>query len=112
MKKIILSALFLLFTLSAAGFCYAETVDIEGIADSFQNATDLKKSQILADNLGKEISSGGMASNVDEYDFFDTANNIKGSYYRLTTEQQKTKNNLRRLQVRQNAFIRNKADCH
>lgn len=93
MKKIIFSMLFLLIISGTASFCYAETMDIEGIIDSFQKATDLQKGQILADNIGKEISSGGMAGNVDEYDFFDTVNNIKGSYYRITTEQQKTKNN-------------------
>jgi len=71
----------------------AGALKIEKIVDDFQNATDLQREQILKDTLGKEISAGGIVSNVGEYDFFDIVNDLKGSYYQLSTEQQKTKNN-------------------
>ncbi len=93
MKKIIASVFLFLFILGAGSLCYAEAMDIEGVVDSFQKATDLQKNQILEENSGRAISCGGIVNNVGEYDFFDTVNDIRGSYYRLTTEQQKTKNN-------------------
>lgn len=93
MNKIIkLFVFFLIFVLSGVSFSYTKTIDIEELVDNFQKATDLQRDQILQDNLGKEISGAGTVSNAGEYDFFDTVNDIKGTYYQVSTQQQKTKN--------------------
>ena len=94
MKRITRNWMFLLaFILGITGVSYCAQMDIADLVDKFQNATDLQKDQILADNLGKEITAGGVVINAGEYDFFDTVNDIKGTYYQVGTEQQKTKNN-------------------
>jgi hypothetical protein len=93
MKKIISCALFLILVFGIYSFSYSEALDIGGLVDSFQKATDLQRDQILKDNLGKEIASGGIVSNAGEYDFFDTVNDFKGTYYQVSLQQQKTKNN-------------------
>jgi len=86
-------ALSLCFVSLACGFSYCDTLDTEGLVDSFQKATDLQREQILKDNSGKEISASGIVTNAGQYDFFDAANDIKGTYYQVITQQQKTKNN-------------------
>ena len=82
------------FLLGLGKFAYAETTDIAGLVDNFYKATDLQREQILKDNLGKEVSAGGKVNNVGEYDFYDMANDLKGAYYQVTTESEKTKNNV------------------
>ncbi|MDO8663163.1 MAG: hypothetical protein Q7K98_08120 [Candidatus Omnitrophota bacterium] len=95
MKKILaVCAFFLIFILGACKFTYAETMDIGGLVDNFYKATDLQRDQILKDNLSKEVSAAGKVNNVGEYDLFDTTNDRKGTYYQITTEPQKTKNNV------------------
>lgn len=95
MKKILLSyTFFLIFILGVGKFASSETIAIEGLVDNFYKATELQKKQILKDNLGKEASGGGKVSNVEEYDLFDTTNDLKETYYQVTTEPQKTKNNV------------------
>ncbi|MDP2904780.1 MAG: hypothetical protein Q8O22_00580, partial [Candidatus Omnitrophota bacterium] len=37
--------------------------------------------------------ASGIVSNAGEYDFFDTVNDIQGTYYQVITGQQLTKNN-------------------
>jgi len=86
-------AIILIFLFVICSLSYAEAIDIGKLVDNFQAATDLQKNQILQDNLGKEISAGGTAGNAGEYDFFDTVNDVKGTYYQVSTEQQQTKNN-------------------
>ena len=94
MNKIMnLCAFVLIFLFAACGLSYSEAIDIGKLVDSFQVATDLQKKQILQDNLDKELTAGGIVDNAGEYDFFDTVNDVKGTYYQVTTEQQKTKNN-------------------
>ncbi|MCK9604554.1 MAG: hypothetical protein M0R66_09370 [Candidatus Omnitrophica bacterium] len=88
---IVIFSLVLIFGVCSLAYCQA--IDIAKLVDDFQNATDLQKGQILKDNLGKDISAGGMISNAGEYDFFDTANDFKGTYYQVMTEQQKTNKN-------------------
>ncbi|MEI8348561.1 MAG: hypothetical protein WCI77_00265 [Candidatus Omnitrophota bacterium] len=93
MKKMIKVFVFcLIFVFGAGSFSHAKTTDIGELVDNFQKATDLQKDQILQDNLGKELSATGTVNNAGEYDFFDITNDIKGTYYQLNTEQQKTKN--------------------
>lgn len=95
MKKIIgTGAFFLIFIFGITGFSYSAALDIGELVDSFQKATDLQRDQIVKDNSGKEISGQGTVSNVGEYDFFDVTSDIKGIYYQLSLEQQKTKNNV------------------
>lgn len=94
MKKLtLLFILALVFILGAIKFSYAQATDIGDLVDNFQKATDLQKTQILKDNLTKDIAAAGVVSNVGEYDFFDIVNDIKGTYYQVSCEQQKTKNN-------------------
>jgi hypothetical protein len=93
MKKIIkIFTFFLTFVLVVISFSYTAQMNIAELVDNFQKATDLQKNQILNDNLGKEISASGKVANVSEYDFFETVNDIKGTYYQVSTEQQKTRN--------------------
>jgi hypothetical protein len=93
MKKIIkIFTFFLTFVLVVISFSYTAQMNIAELVDNFQKATDLQKNQILNDNLGKEISASGKVANVSEYDFFETVNDIKGTYYQVSTEQQKTSN--------------------
>ncbi|MDP2924003.1 MAG: hypothetical protein Q8O30_09855 [Candidatus Omnitrophota bacterium] len=93
MKKMIKIFVFLLiFVFGMSNFSYSAAIGIGELVDNFQKATDLQKDQILNDNLGKEISGQGAVSNVGEYDFFDTVNDFKGTYYQVSTGQQKTKN--------------------
>lgn len=87
-------AVFSIFIFAAGGFSYAAAADIAGLVDDFQKATDLQRGQIIADNSGKGISTGGTVSNVGEYDFFDIVSDIKGTYYQVSTQQQMTKNNV------------------
>ncbi len=94
MKRILICVFFLIFVFGAYCFSYAETMGIDGIIDNFQKATDLQRDQILKDNLDKEITSSGIVSNAGEYDFFDTVNDFKGTYYQVSLQQQKTKNNV------------------
>ncbi len=94
MKKILVSCLFsLVFVLGVGKFSYSETMDIGGLVDNFYKATDLQRDQILKDNLEKNVTGSGKVNNVGEYDFFDTTNDLKGTYYQAVTEPQKTKNN-------------------
>jgi hypothetical protein len=93
MKKIAKKSLFLsVFVFSLISFSYAAPMSITDLVDNFQKATDVQRNQILQDNLGKEISAAGIVTNAGEYDFFDVTNDIKGTYYQVSTEQQKTKN--------------------
>lgn len=87
--------LFLCLILAGAIFsltAYA-AIDLEGLMDNFQKATDLQRQAIVKDNLNKEVSASGKVNNVGEYDFFDIVNDIKGIYYQVSLEQQKTKAN-------------------
>lgn len=94
MKKISICAFFLVIVFGFSGLTYSAAIDAAGLVDNFQKATDLQKDQILNDYLGKEITAGGTVSNVGEYDFFDIKSDFRGTYYQLSTEQQKTKNNI------------------
>ncbi|MDD5432533.1 MAG: hypothetical protein PHO70_06085 [Candidatus Omnitrophica bacterium] len=84
----------LVFAIMFCALSYAESPNIQTLVDNFQKSTDLQRSQILKDILGKEISSSGLVSNAGEYDFFDIVDDIKGTYYQVSTDQQKTKNNI------------------
>ena len=90
--KISAFSLFLLLTVSGVSYCQA--TDINAFIDTFQKSTDLQRSQLLNDNLGKDIGAGGMVANVGEYDLFDIVNDIRGVYYQVTIQQQKTANNV------------------
>ncbi|MFA5090068.1 MAG: hypothetical protein WC510_03390 [Candidatus Omnitrophota bacterium] len=95
MKKIVKICVFLPFFVFGLGsISYPVTIGVGELVDNFQKATDLQRTQIVKDNLGKEISGNGTVSNVGEYDFFDTVNDLRGTYYQMSTEQQKTKNNV------------------
>ncbi|MDD2680066.1 MAG: hypothetical protein PHO03_04655 [Candidatus Omnitrophica bacterium] len=95
MRKILLGSVFsLVVLLGLVKLSYSAGMDIEGLVDNFYKATDLQRAEFLKDNLGKEISSGGTVSNVGEYDFFDTANDLGGTYYQVSLAGQKTKNNV------------------
>ena len=48
----------------------------------------------MNDFLGKELSCGGTVSNVGDYNFFDTVNDLGAAYYQVSTVPQKTKNNV------------------
>jgi len=94
MKKILLGgfiSLVLILGFGKFGFCAG--LNIEELADNFYKATDLQREQMLKDDLGKEISANAKVSNAGEYDFFDTNSDVKGTYYQVTTDLQKTKNN-------------------
>ena len=93
-KTIKICVIFLIVVAGSSSFSYSRTIGIEELVDKFYNATDLQRDQMLKDSLGKEIAIVGKASNVDEYDFFDVVNDIKGIYYQVSLEQQKTKNNI------------------
>lgn len=93
MKRAMICASFLVLVFGACRLCYAQAMDIAGLVDTFQKATDLQKDQLLKDNLGKEITGSGTVSNAGEYDFFDTVNDFRGTYYQVSLQQQKTKNN-------------------
>lgn len=84
----------LIFVSGIISSSYCKAMDMDDLVDTFQIATDLQRTQIVKDNLSKEITSRGRVVNVGEYDFFDVTNDIKGIYYQVTTEQQKTKNNI------------------
>lgn len=86
--------LVLIFILGSSIFSYCKSVEIAELVDNFQKGTSLQKDQLAKDNLGKEISAAGMVSDAGEYDYFDTATDLKGTYYQVITEQQKTKNNI------------------
>lgn len=94
MKRIIFCACFLILVFGFFSLSYGATINITDLIDNFQKSTDLQRSQMLKDTLGKEISGTGTVSNVGEYDFFDIVNDVKGLYYQVSTEQQKTKNNV------------------
>ena len=85
---VLLTSIFLFYS-----FSYCETKDINSLVDDFQSATDLQKEKILSDNIGKDIFAKGTVANAGEYDFFNTTEDIKGTYYQVLTSQQKTKNN-------------------
>jgi len=95
MKKLLLGGFISLVLILGFGrFGYSAGLNIEEVADNFYKATDLQRDQILKDNLGKEISADAKVTNAGEYDFFDTNSDVKGTYYQITTEPQKTKNNV------------------
>jgi len=95
MKKILASCVFSLVLIMGFGRCaYSAGIGIEELVDSFYKATDLQREQILKDNLGKEVSASAKVSNAGEYDFFDTVNDLKGTYYQVVSEPQKTKDNV------------------
>jgi len=89
-----IGVLVLMFILGLSLFSYCKPVEIAELVDNFQSGTGLQKDQLVKDNLGKEISASGIVSDAGEYDYFDTANDLKGTYYQVITEQQKTKNNI------------------
>ncbi len=92
-NKLIRGFLFMLCALLISSFSYAAQLAVENIIDDFQKATSLQKAQISADSTGKEISASGQVNNVQVYNSFDTANDVGATYYQVTTEQLKTKNN-------------------
>lgn len=95
MRKMIgILAFCLIFSFCIGAVAYSAPADIGELVDNFYKATDLQREQILKDNSAKVISASGTVNNVGEYDFFDVVNDIKGIYYQVTTEQQKTKNNV------------------
>lgn len=95
MKKLLVAGVFSSILFLAAGKCsYAETTFIAGLIDNFHKATDLQREQILKDNLGKEVAASGKVSNVGEYDFYDMASDIKGTYYQAVTVPQRTEANV------------------
>jgi len=95
MKKLLLGGFVSLVLILGFGkFGYSAGLNIEEVTDNFYKATDLQRDQILKDNLGKEISADAKVTNAGEYDFFDTNSDVKGTYYQITTEPQKTKNNV------------------
>jgi len=95
MKKILAVLLLgFIFILGAKSNIFAQANGITELVDNFQKATDLQRSQILEDSLGREISVSAIVSNVGEYNFFNTADDIGKIYYQVSTEQQKTKNNV------------------
>ncbi|MDD5356338.1 MAG: hypothetical protein PHY56_07380, partial [Candidatus Omnitrophica bacterium] len=95
MKKILVGVLVsLAFIFGLGKFAYCATLSVEELIDNFYKATDLQKEQILKDNLGKEVSASAKVSNAGEYDFFDTNSDVNGAYYQITTEPQKTNNNV------------------
>lgn len=95
MKKIALVCILSIAIISGAGIsAYCATLTIRDLVDGFAKATDLQRQAILGEDLGKEISAGGTVANAGEYDFFDTVDDIRGSYFQITTLQQKTTNNV------------------
>ncbi|MCX5712781.1 MAG: hypothetical protein NTY47_06980 [Candidatus Omnitrophica bacterium] len=76
-----------------AGLSYCATIDIPQLVDNFKNATDLQRTQIINDSIGKEVTGTGKVINAEEYDLFDTTNDVKGVFFRISTEAQKTPNN-------------------
>lgn len=95
MKKILVVYAFSLAVILGLNIpAYPAAADIEGLVDSFYKATDLQRTQILKDNMDRDISAKGTVSNAGEYDFFDTVNDIGNTYYQVATLPQKTKNNV------------------
>ena len=95
MKKITLTCMLSLICIfGASTFTYCAALDITDLVESFQKSTDLQREQILKHNLGKQISAAGIVTNAGEYDYFDTVNYLKGTYYQVITGQQLTKNNV------------------
>jgi hypothetical protein len=94
MKKLMISIIFsLLFALCISAPGYSAAAEMTSIVDKFQKATDLQRDQMLKDLLSTDISAEGTVANVSVYDFFDIVNDIKGMYYQVATEVQKSKNN-------------------
>ncbi|MCU0651941.1 MAG: hypothetical protein MUC39_03255 [Candidatus Omnitrophica bacterium] len=92
-KSLGLLLLGFIFVLGINTAAYTGISDIAELVDTFQKATDLQRNQILQDNLGQEISTSGIVSNVSEYNFFNTASDSGKTYFQASTELQKTKIN-------------------
>ena len=88
-KRFFLTILFF-FTFSA----FAQGNPITDLADKFVQATDLARAQIKQDYVGKEIEVEGVIFNVEDYNFFDEKKDNTEKYYRVTTDVQKTPNNV------------------
>lgn len=87
-------SIFLLVFVALYNLSYCGNVDINALVNSFQEATDIQKAKIILDNLNKEASAFGIVSNVQEHDFFNADEDISGTYYQVTTKQQKTDKNI------------------
>ncbi len=91
MNKITRIVIFtVLYITCISGLSFCEPINIAQLVDDFKNATDLQRTQIVNNNVGKELSASGKVVNVEEYDLFDTTNDVKGEFYRVSTETQKT----------------------
>lgn len=93
-KSLVILAGCAVLVLCAVGLCYCGGMDIGSLVDDFSKATDLQRAKILEDNIGKDISAAGVVTNAGEYDFFDIVNDIKGMYYQVATEVQKSNKNI------------------
>ncbi|MFA6349960.1 MAG: hypothetical protein WCY12_03430 [Candidatus Omnitrophota bacterium] len=88
-----ISVVITLSIMCIAGLSYAETVDIPKLVENFKNSTDLQRTAMINETIGKETTASGKVINAEEYDLFDTTNDVKGTFYRVSTEAQKTPNN-------------------
>jgi len=90
MSKLLKIFVFFVLAIMFYSLSHCSTIDINSLVDDFQKATDIQKTKIVSDNIGKELSAGGIVSNAGEYDFFNTVDDARGTYYQVVTEQQKT----------------------
>ncbi|MBM3243511.1 MAG: hypothetical protein FJZ12_01575 [Candidatus Omnitrophica bacterium] len=93
MGKTLKIAVFLILPVLIYSHCFCQRIDIEGLVDEYRKSTDIQKTKVFSDNKGKEITASGIVDNAGVYDFFNSTENIKNTYYQITTKQQKTKAN-------------------
>ena len=70
------------------GTSYCGPIEIPQFVDQFKAATDLQRQEMRKSTFNKEAVGSGLVANVDDYDLYDEANDIRWKYYRVTTNVQ------------------------
>lgn len=92
MKKIYGIILVALAMIAAPAIAYCDNVNIGELVDNYKHATDLQRTELENNFIGKRASASGVVENVGRYDFFDISNDTGGVYYKVLTLQQNTEN--------------------
>lgn len=82
-KKIFVAAICIS---TAASLSYCASITVDELITQYNKATDLQRTQILGDYQYKTISVSGIVENVEEWDIFDERNQVKKTFYRVTTQ--------------------------
>ena len=88
LPKVLTVVLFLTFAIIRPSFC--QDVGITQLVDKYKNDTDIQRSAVEKEYLGRTITVSGMVSDVRKENTFDVVNDVKRHYYKVITNVENT----------------------